>query len=111
MNQTKSHDTRPTLIGYLPPLEGIRKTGANYQSHSQFINIGDIAYAHAGALLTSGRNFDVWNFRISADEVNENFSKVVFFIPCRIAPPPYDQDGYPYAFATDFIERLKIPFF
>ncbi|MBT1120883.1 polysaccharide pyruvyl transferase family protein [Stutzerimonas nitrititolerans] len=111
MNQTKSHDTRPTLIGYLPPLEGIRKTGANYQSHSQFINIGDIAYAHAGALLTSGRNFDVWNFRMSADEVNENFSKVVFFIPCRIAPPPYDQDGYPYAFATDFIERLKIPFF
>lgn len=111
MNQTKLLAMRPTLIGYLPPPGGISKTGANYQIHSQFINIGDIAYAHAGAMLTSGRNFSIWNFRMSADEVNEKFSKVVFFIPCRIAPSPYDKDGYPYAFATDFIERLKIPFF
>lgn len=105
------HDTRPTLIGYLPPLEGIRKTGANYQAHSQLINIGDIAYAHAGAALTSGRNFAAWNFRMSAEEVNEKFSKVIFFVPCRIAPPPYDEDGYPYEIATRFIERLTIPFF
>lgn len=104
-------DSRPTLIGYLPPPEGIKKTGANYQYHSQFINIGDIVYAHAGALLTSGRNFEAWNFRMTAEEVNERFSKVIFFIPCRIAPPPYDQDGYPYAYVTDFIEKLKIPFF
>ena len=104
-------DTRPTLIGYLPPPEGIRKTGANYQSHSQFINIGDIVYCHAGAMLTSGRNFGVWNFRMSADEVNEKYSKVVFFVPCRIAPPPFDKDGYPYAMVTEFIEGLKIPFF
>lgn len=105
------HDTRPTLIGYLPPLEGIRKTGANYQGHSQLINIGDIAYAYAGAMLTSGRNFAIWNFCMSAEEVNEKFSKVIFFVPCRIAPSPYDEDGYAYEFATNFIERLKIPFF
>lgn len=48
---------------------------------------------------------------MTAEEVNERFSKVIFFIPCRIAPPPYDQDGYPYAYVTDFIEKLKIPFF
>lgn len=106
-----NQDTRPTLIGYLPPLEGIRKTGANYLGHSQFINIGDIAYAHAGALLTSGRNFSAWNCRMSAEEVNEKFSKVVFFVPCRIANAPFDEDGYPYELATQFIERLRIPFF
>ncbi|MFB4393839.1 MULTISPECIES: polysaccharide pyruvyl transferase family protein [unclassified Pseudomonas] len=104
-------DSRPTLIGYLPPLEGIRKTGANYQYHSQFINIGDIVYAHAGAMLTSGRHFQAWDFRMSAEEVNEKFSRVVFFIPCRIAPHPYDRDGYPYEFVTSFIEKLKVPFF
>ncbi len=104
-------DSRPTLIGYLPPPEGIRKTGGNYQYHSQFINIGDIVYANAGAMLTSGRNFEAWNFRMTAEEVNERFSKVVFFIPCRIAPAPYDRDGYPYAYVTEFIEKLKIPFF
>ena len=104
-------DTRPTLIGYLPPPEGIKKTGGNYQYHSQFINIGDIVYAHAGAMLTAGRNFEAWNFRMTPEEVNEKFSKVVFFIPCRIAPSPYDKDGYPYEFVTQFIEKLKIPFF
>ncbi len=105
------YDSRPTLIGYLPPPEGIRKTGANYPGHSQFINIGDIVYAYAGAMLTSGRNFEAWNFRMSAEEVNEKFSNVVFFIPCRIAPSLYEQDGYPYEFVTRFIERLRIPFF
>ncbi|MHC5347910.1 polysaccharide pyruvyl transferase family protein [Metapseudomonas furukawaii] len=104
-------DSRPTLIGYLPPLEGIRKTGANYPLHAQYINIGDIAYAHAGAQLTSGRHFTAWNFSMSAEEVNEKFSKVVFYVPCRIAPPPFDGDGYPYKMATRFIEGLKIPFF
>ncbi|WJM52133.1 polysaccharide pyruvyl transferase family protein [Pseudomonas asiatica] len=106
-----SVDLRPALIGYLPPPEGIRKTGVNYQYHSQFINIGDIVYANAGAMLTSGRNFETWNFRMTAEEVNEKFSKVIFFIPCRIAPPPYDRDGYPYEYVTRFIEKLKIPFF
>ncbi|WP_426811044.1 polysaccharide pyruvyl transferase family protein [Pseudomonas sp. WOUb67] len=104
-------DSRPTLIGYLPPPAGIKKTGGNYQYHSQFINIGDIVYAHAGAMLTSGRNFQAWDFRMTAEEVNERFSSVVFFIPCRIAPHPYDRDGYPYGFVTEFIEKLKIPFF
>ncbi|MFK0093298.1 polysaccharide pyruvyl transferase family protein [Pseudomonas sp. NPDC090592] len=104
-------DSRPTLIGYLPPPGGIKKTGANYQYHSQFINIGDIVYAHAGAMLTAGRNFEIWNFRMTAEEVNEKYSRVVFFIPCRIAPPPYDRDGYPYEYVTRFIEKLKIPFF
>lgn len=102
---------RPTLIGYLPPLEGIRKINANYLGHSHFINIGDIAYAHAGAKLTSGLHFAAWDFRMSAEEVSEKFSRVLFFIPCRIAPPPHDNDGYSYEFATRFIERLKIPFF
>lgn len=104
-------DTRPTLIGYLPPPEGIRKTGANYPVHSRFINTGDMAYTHAGAKLTSGRHFSVWDFRMSAEEVSEKFSRVLFFIPCRIAPPPHDNDGYAYEFVTRFIERLKIPFF
>lgn len=106
-----SADSRPTLIGYLPPPEGIKKTGGNYQYHSQFINIGDIVYANAGAMLTSGRNFEAWNFRMTAEEVNEKYSKVIFFIPCRIAPPPYDRDGYPYEYVTRFIEKLRIPFF
>lgn len=104
-------DSRPTLIGYLPPPEGIRKTGGNYQYHSQFINVGDLVYAHAGAMLTSKRNFEAWDFRMTAEEVNEKYAKVIFFIPCRIAPSPYDRDGYPYEFVTRFIEKLKIPFF
>lgn len=104
-------DTRPTLIGYLPPLEGIRKTGANYLRNTQFINTGDLVYAYAGAMLTSGRNFNAWNLHMPVEEVNEKFSKVIFFIPCRIAPPPYDEDGYAYEFISNFIERLKIPFF
>ena len=48
---------------------------------------------------------------MSAEEVNEKFSCVVFFVPCRIAPPPFDADGYAYSYITSFIERLKIPFF
>lgn len=102
---------RPTLIGYLPPLGGIRKTGANYLLHSSLVNIGDIAYTYAGSLLTCGRNFRPWNFTLSAEEVNETCSRAIFFIPCRIAPPPFDGDGYPYAAVTQFVEKLKIPFF
>jgi hypothetical protein len=102
---------RPTLIGYLPPLGGIRKTGANYLLHSSLVNIGDIAYTYAGAMLTCGRNFRPWNFTMSAEEVNETCARVIFFIPCRIAPPPFDGDGYPYEAVTRFIEKLKIPFF
>ena len=102
---------RPTLIGYLPPLGGIRKTGANYPLHSSLVNIGDIAYTYAGTMLTCGRNFKPWNFTMSAAEVNETCSRVIFFIPCRIAPPPFDTDGYPYEAVTQFIEQLKIPFF
>ena len=104
-------DPRPTLIGYLPPPGGIRKTGANYPHHAQLINIGDIVYANAGAMLTSGRHFEAWNFGMSAEEVNEKYARVIFFIPCRIAPAPYDHDGYPYEYVTRFIEKLTIPFF
>lgn len=104
-------DVRPTLIGYLPPLEGIRKTGGNYGYHSTLINSGDLVYAYASTMLTSGKNYVAWDFRASPEEINEKFSKVVFFIPCRIAPPPYDGDGYPYEFITQFIEKLRIPFF
>ncbi|MFK3721196.1 polysaccharide pyruvyl transferase family protein [Pseudomonas fulva] len=106
-----SADARPTLIGYLPPPEGMKKTAANYPLHAQLINIGDIVYANAGAMLTSGRHFEAWNFRMSAEEVNERYARVIFFIPCRIAPPPHDQDGYPYEYVTRFIEKLTIPFF
>lgn len=106
-----THDPRPTLIGYLPPLGGITKSGANYGPHSKLINIGDIVYAYAATMLTSGKNFSTWDFCMSPEEINEKFSKVLFFIPCRIAPPPYDNDGYSYEFATRFIEKLKIPFF
>ena len=102
---------RPTLIGYLPPLEGIRKTGGNYAYHSTLINTGDLVYAYASTMLSAGRNFVPWDFRETPEEVNEKYARVVFFIPCRIAPPPYDDDGYPYEFITRFIEGLKIPFF
>lgn len=107
----RPRDDRPTLIGFLPSLTSLAKTGQNYPHHAHLINSGDIAYTYAGALLTSGRNFGIWNFQMSAEEVNEKFSKVLFFIPCRIAPPPFDDDGYPYEYVTSFIERLKIPFF
>lgn len=99
-------DPRPTLIGYLPPPGGIRKTGANYPHHAQLINIGDIVYANAGAMLTSGGHFEAWNFGMSAEEVNEKYARVIFFIPCRIAPAPYDHDGSPYEYVTRFIEKL-----
>jgi hypothetical protein len=105
-----SKEELPILIGYLPPLGGINKTGTNYGPHSKLINIGDLVYAYASAMLTCGRNFVIWDFKMSAEEVNESFSKVIFCVPCRIAPPPYDDDGYSYEFITDFIERLKIPF-
>lgn len=106
-----TRDPRPTLIGYLPPLGGITKTGANYGPHSKLINIGDLVYTYAATLLTSGRNFSTWDFAMSAEEINERFSRVLFFIPCRIAPSPYDDDGYSYEFVTRFIEKLEIPFF
>lgn len=102
---------RPVLIGYLPPMGGIRKTAENYTSHRSLVNIGDIAYTYAGTLLTAGRNFRAWNFSMPAEQVNEQFSKVIFFIPCRIAPPPHDEDGYPYEQVTQFVEGLRIPFF
>lgn len=101
---------RPILIGYLPPLGGLPKTAANYGFHRTLINIGDIAYTYAGTLLTAGRNFETWNFSMPVEEVNERYSRVVFFIPCRIAPPPHDADGYPYERITRFVEGLRIPF-
>lgn len=111
MSDASKHDSRPTLIGYLPPLGGVRKTAANYGYHASLINTGDLVYAYASTMLTSGRNFVPWDFATTADEINEKYAKVVFFIPCRIAPPPYDSDGYPYEQVTQFIEGLKIPFF
>lgn len=94
----------------MPPLEGVDKTRANYLAHSSLINIGDIVYTYAGALLCGGEDFIPWNFSLTAEEVNERCSQVIFFIPCRIAPPPYDDDGYPFELVTQFIEKLTIPF-
>ena len=111
MTTSLGQDSRPTLIGYLPPLGGIRKTAANYGYHSTLINSGDLVYTYASTMLTSARNFVPWDFQLSAEEVNEKYSRVIFFIPCRIAPPPYDDDGYTYESVTRFIEGLKIPFF
>lgn len=51
-----------------------------------------------------------WNFSATADVVNQHFSHVIWAIPCRIATPPFDNDGFPYEFATNFIENLRIPF-
>ena len=104
-------DSRPALIGFIPTLTGIFKTGAGYSENQQWINIGDIVYTYAGAMLTAGESFEIWNFSMSAEEVNEKFSKVIFFIPCRIAPPPYSNDGYTYSKVIEFIEKLQIPFY
>lgn len=103
-------DQRPTLIGYLPSLGGIPKTSTNYSHHRSLINSGDICYTYPGTLLSAGRNFGPWNFSAPAEVVNEFFSKVVFFLPCRISAPPHDEDGFPFEEATRFVERLKIPF-
>jgi len=110
VSSTTSKTAKPVLIGYMPPLEGIDKTRANYAMHSSLINIGDLVYTYAGALLCGGDDFIPWNFSLTAEEVNERCSQVIFFIPCRIAPPPYDDDGYPFELVTQFIEKLTIPF-
>jgi hypothetical protein len=102
--------TKPILMGYLQPLHGIRKTGADYRLHRTFINFGDTAYTYPGALLAAGRNFEAWDYVMSAEEVNERYSHVVFIVPCRITPPPYDETGFPFDLVADFVERLKIPF-
>lgn len=101
---------RNVLIGYLPPLEGLPKTGASYAFHRSLVNIGDIAYTYAGTVMVAGRDYTPWNFSLTAEEVNERFTHVVFFIPCRVAEPPFDRDGYPFETATAFVERLRIPF-
>lgn len=103
-------DKKPILIGYLPPLGGIEKSRHNYEYHKHLINIGDIVYTYAGSLLCAGKNFIAWDWTTTAKEVNEKFSHVIFIIPCRIAPPPYDSDGFPYELVTKFIEELNIPF-
>lgn len=51
-----------------------------------------------------------WNFSAPAEVVNECFSKVIFFLPCRISTPPHDEDGFPYQEVTKFVAGLKIPF-
>jgi len=101
---------RPILIGYLPTLGGIPKTSNHYLANSRFINTGDLAYTYSATLLCTGKNFIPWDFILSAEEVNEKFSRVIFFLPCRIAPPPYGEDGFPFEFVTKFIEKLTIPF-
>ncbi len=98
------------LIGFLPPVGGLPKTEEFFDYHEALINTGDIAYTLAGTLLAAGKNHTAWNFSASAEIVNEHFSHVVFFLPCRIAEPPFHLDGYPYAMVTEFIENLKIPF-
>lgn len=101
---------KPILTGYLPPPGGIPKTAAMYYRHKTFINIGDIAYTYPGIMLAAGRNFAAWDFVLPPEEVNERFSQVIFFLPCRIAPPPYDEDGFSFEQWTRFVEGLKIPF-
>lgn len=101
---------RPTLIGYLPPLGGFQKTKDNYTLHSSYINIGDICYTYPASLITSGTYFVPWDFSLSAEEVNEKFSRVIFFLPCRISAPPHDEDGFPFELVTQFISKLTIPF-
>lgn len=110
MNDDIARTEKPALIGYLPPLGGIPKTRAAYNWHRNLINIGDICYTYPGTLIAAGSQHAAWNFSTSAEEVNETYSRVIFFIPCRIAPPPYDKDGYPFETVTRFIEKLKIPF-
>jgi hypothetical protein len=97
------------LIGFLPSLEGIPKTSRNYPRHQSLINSGDICYTFPGTLLAAGRHFAPWNFSAPAEAVNDHFSRVIFFLPCRIAPPPHDEDGFPFAQATRFVAELKIP--
>lgn len=104
-------DTRPVLIGYLPGMYGVPKIGANYPFNARLVNTGDLAYTYASTMLSVGRHFEAWDFSASAEEVSEKYSKVIFFLPCCIAPPPYDDDGFPYEQVTQFIEGLKIPFF
>ncbi|MBN2575593.1 MAG: polysaccharide pyruvyl transferase family protein [Deltaproteobacteria bacterium] len=99
---------KPILLGYLPPVGGLSKRAFSY--HQTIVNIGDIAYAFPAALLTAGRDIHAWNFSMSAEEVNERFKHLVFFIPCRIAEPPLDDDKYPFEWTTAFLEKLKIPF-
>lgn len=104
-------DTRPALIGYLPGMYGVPKTGANYPFNARLVNTGDLAYTYASTMLSVGKHFETWDFSASAEEVSEKYSKVIFFLPCCIAPPPYDNDGFPYEQVTRFIEGLEIPFF
>lgn len=111
MTSTTTNSEKPILIGYLPPLEGLAKTSVNYHAWQRnLINIGDICYTYPGTLIAAGNNHCAWNFSCSAEIANEAFSKVIFFIPCRIAQPPYDEDGFPYELVTNFIKKLKIPF-
>ena len=101
---------KPTLIGFLPPIGGLPKTEDYFDYHKALINTGDIVYALAITLLSAGNNNMAWNFSANAKTVNEYFSKVVWAIPCRIAPPPFHLDGFPYEAATNFIKQLDIPF-
>lgn len=101
---------KPALIAFLPPIGGLPKTDDFFKYHCDLINTGDIVYSAAVATLCAGKHHMAWNFSASADVVNEHFSNVIWAIPCRIAAPPFDEDGFPYELATDFIENLKIPF-
>ena len=103
-------DPLPALIGYLPSLEGIAKISGNYPRHRALINSGDICYTFPGTLLAAGRNYGPWNDSAPAEVVNEYFSRVIFFLPCRIAAPPHDEDGFPFEEVTRFVAGLKIPF-
>lgn len=101
---------KPALIAFLPPIGGLPKTESFFKYHCDLVNTGDIVYSAAVAALCAGKNHMAWNFSASADIVNQHFSHVIWAIPCRIAAPPFDDDGFPYELATDFIEDLQIPF-
>jgi hypothetical protein len=95
-------------MGFLPPVGGLPKTPDFFDYHRALINTGDIAYTLATTILAAGKNHLAWNFSASAEVVNDAFSQVVWSIPCRITPAKYDD--FPYAQATEFIEKLTIPF-
>ncbi len=101
---------KPALIGFLPPLGGLPKTEDFYDYHRTLINTGDLVYCAATTLLAAGTNHTAWNFSASAEVVNAAFSRVIWSIPCRIAPQVFSQDAFPYELATKFIEQLEIPF-
>lgn len=85
------------------------KTAANYPYAKGRPNAGDLAFIYAGALFAIGSDFDSWDFLpLSPEEVNERYSRLVMFLPCRIIDPELDY-GWHFDRVSDFLQKLKIP--